>query len=161
VALGKNAAPPHGCATPGCGGLVERGQGNYCPTCRAPRQAAGRRRRDIRRGSASSRGYGVHHRRWRRLVLARDPLCVDPYRVHGARPVPATVADHVVPLQDGGGWALENGQGLCDECHERKTAEDLRRRRRVKAEALRRHRRLEDLRCRARARPPRRRGGGS
>jgi 5-methylcytosine-specific restriction protein A len=70
---------------------------------------------DHGRGTAASRGYDARHRKWRRLILATDPVC----RIcHiGA----STVADHVTPLEDGGDWSLENGQGLCSRCHNRKT----------------------------------------
>lgn len=77
------------------------------------------------RGSAASRGYGAQHRRWRAMVLARDPFCVDPYVRHGRfGPEPAIVADHIVRLEAGGSWALENGQGLCESCHAIKRASE-------------------------------------
>lgn len=54
----------------------------------------------------------------RRVVLARDPVCKICHRN------PSTVADHIVPHR--GVWALFcdllNLQGLCAECHSRKTA---------------------------------------
>lgn len=68
------------------------------------------------RGTTAERGYGARHRRWRAMVLARDPIC----RACGR--VPSTVADHVIPLHAGGDWSLENGQGLCRACHARKSA---------------------------------------
>lgn len=40
--------------------------------------------------------------------------------------VPSTDADHIVRLEDGGGWSLSNGQGLCASCHGRKTAGETR-----------------------------------
>jgi len=75
---------------------------------------------DRQRGSSAARGYGARHRRWRAMILARDPLCVH-CRERG-RTTPATEADHIVPLRRGGGWSLENGQGLCKSCHSRRTA---------------------------------------
>ena len=89
-----------------------------CPVPRCPNRTRGgkcaphRRQAEQARGSAASRGYGAGHRRWRALVLARDPVCPC-----GA---PATVADHVVPLRRGGDWSVENGQGRCVSCHNRK-----------------------------------------
>ncbi|HEV2378701.1 MAG TPA: HNH endonuclease signature motif containing protein [Terriglobia bacterium] len=71
------------------------------------------------RASASARGYDRHHRRWRILVLHRHPLCV--FCERSGRLVPATEADHIVPLTKGGDWSLSNGQGLCKSCHSRKT----------------------------------------
>ena len=54
----------------------------------------------------------------RRVVLARDPVCVICNRNA------STVADHIVPHK--GVWELfcdlVNLQGICDECHAKKTA---------------------------------------
>jgi len=74
---------------------------------------------DQRRGSACSRGYGHKWRRLRRLVLARDPLCIS-CRSAG-RIVPATEADHIKPRREGGPDSLDNLQGLCKSCHTKKT----------------------------------------
>jgi hypothetical protein len=103
------------------------------------------------RGSASSRGYDRHHQAWRLLVLNQQPLCVGwPRGLHPrGLPKPAFVADHVVPLrtwaadpalarrqlaallasegrplaltEETGAWSLENGAGLCFQCHARKS----------------------------------------
>lgn len=99
---------------------------------------------DTRRGSAASRGYDARHRRWRLLVLAEHPLCVDPDRRHPGVVRASVVADHIVPLREWerdevaagaalaviltqrravfalaelGPWSLLNGQGLDLECH--------------------------------------------
>jgi len=38
------------------------------------------------------------------------------------RTTPATVADHIVPINAGGSrFEAENGQGLCASCHGKKT----------------------------------------
>ena len=79
---------------------------------------------DRERGSAASRGYGARHRHWRKLVLARDPLCV--HCKERGRVEPATQADHITPLRQGGGWELENAAGLCASCHSKKTARETR-----------------------------------
>ncbi len=71
------------------------------------------------RGTVAERGYGGHHRKWRAMILQRDPLCMWP----GCHE-PATVADHIVPLRQGGGWDLENGQGLCRRHHNVKTRQE-------------------------------------
>jgi len=105
---------PHG----GCTTLTD---GGPCPKHAVQRQ----REQDARRGSATSRGYDRRHERWRDAVIARDPLCVDPFGVHRAanRIEPTTVADHKVPIRKGGArFDLNNGQGLCASCHGRKTA---------------------------------------
>lgn len=96
------------CRTPGCVGLTRTG---YCDACRA----GGLHNADGR-APAYQRGYGARHRRWRAAILSRDPIC----KRCGVEA--ATVADHVVPLSAGGGWELENGQGLCRGCHAIKTA---------------------------------------
>ena len=62
--------------------------------------------------------HKAQHRRWRKLVLARDAICVD------CGEALATDADHKVPLSKGGSWALSNGQGLCHRCHSVKTARE-------------------------------------
>lgn len=71
------------------------------------------------RGTSARRGYDARHRRWRTMVLARSPVC------KLCRDKAATVADHIVPLNPSdprsGDWSLENGQGLCHACHNRKT----------------------------------------
>ena len=54
------------------------------------------------------------------MVLARDPVCRSCSRVQ------ATVADHIMPLRQGGGWSLRNGQGLCHACHNKKTGAERR-----------------------------------
>lgn len=105
-------SPKKPCREPGCPALTDGGR------CQAHQRQVERER-----GSAASRGYGVQHRRWRAMVLARDPFCRDPYARHVALE-PATVADHVVRLKAGGSWALENGQGLCESCHAIKRASE-------------------------------------
>ena len=75
---------------------------------------------DKERGNSGERGYGSDHRRWRERILDRDPLCVkclDKGIVKAA-----TDADHIDP--NGSRLALDNGQGLCHECHSRKTARE-------------------------------------
>lgn len=75
------------------------------------------------RGSAAKRGYNARHRKWRLMVLARNPLCVR--CLAEDKTSAATVADHVVPLDPknptGGDWSLDNGQGLCHAHHNQKT----------------------------------------
>jgi len=104
----------------------------------------------VPRLAPSRRGYGRQHERWRRMVLNRKPYCVGwPYNWHRGAPVEATVADHVIPLRywdakpelarimlaralakrqgyaerdvELAAWSLDNGQGLCAQCHGRKS----------------------------------------
>jgi 5-methylcytosine-specific restriction enzyme A len=56
----------------------------------------------------------------RRRHLEQNPLCVRCQQL--GRVVAATQIDHKKPLWDGGLDVEENRQGLCDECHDRKTA---------------------------------------
>jgi 5-methylcytosine-specific restriction protein A len=67
------------------------------------------------RPSSTQRGYGGAWARLRRMVLARDPICVL------CRQAPSTVADHIIPLRRGGANSLDNLQGCCTRCHNRKT----------------------------------------
>jgi 5-methylcytosine-specific restriction protein A len=71
------------------------------------------------RGCAASRGYD---RRWRTLrawFLSRHPVCVR----CGS---PASLVDHVTPLEDGGARLdPANLQALCRGCHGPKTRSDL------------------------------------
>lgn len=75
----------------------------------------------MRRGSASSRGYGAKWRKIRKAALYRDMgLCVH-CRSRGDITV-ATEVDHIVRKADGGTDDLDNLQSLCRPCHEAKTA---------------------------------------
>jgi 5-methylcytosine-specific restriction enzyme A len=103
------------CSTAGCPELVEHGT-SRCEDCAA--QA------DRRRGTATERGYNSRgHRRFRRKVLERDPICVIDDCM-----APATIADH---------WPLSRrelidrqldpnnpgaGRGLCKRHHDAETA---------------------------------------
>lgn len=102
----------HGCKYPGCPNLVDGG-GAYCSQHRGEG--------DRERGSAASRGYGATWKRYRKMYLARHPLCTDPYERHVGRVVLATDVDHIVPLRAGGGNQESNLQSLCHECHTYKT----------------------------------------
>ena len=105
---------PRPCLEPGCPVLC------HTPRCEVHWRLYKRRydAEDVkRRGNSGQRGYGAHHRKWRKMVLARNPLCADCGR-------PATVADHIKPLKRGGSWSLTNGAGRCHGCHQRKTARD-------------------------------------
>lgn len=54
-------------------------------------------------------------------ILKRERIC----RACGIRK--ATIADHRTPVAEGGEHTLDNGQGLCDPCHETKTIAETRR----------------------------------
>lgn len=107
---------PKPCAEPGCPEVTRQ---TRCAGHRRTKQADTR----AYRGSAASRGYDRNHRKWRRRVLARDPLCVE--CLEDGRVTEATVADHKVPLSEGGArFDMDNGQGLCVTHHNRKTARE-------------------------------------
>lgn len=61
---------------------------------------------------------------WRKLrfqVLRNYPICNDCKRL------PSTVADHIKPVRLGGNfWDIENLQGLCASCHNKKSANEAR-----------------------------------
>lgn len=99
--------PARTCGEPGCPNLV-RGRA---------RCTDHERQRDRARGSASQRGYGALHREWREQVLLRDRSC----RACPAPPSPSDVADHIIPIRQGGArFDLNNGQRLCELCHNKK-----------------------------------------
>lgn len=83
---------------------------------------------DERRGSSASRGYGYRWQRQRRMVLARSPLCADPFGIHSAAGEVAVATDvhHIVPLASGAPGAIvhrdSNLMSLCHSCHSRVTA---------------------------------------
>lgn len=56
----------------------------------------------------------------RRRILARDPIC----RWREGCTQPATIADHIIPVAEGGSDDESNGQGLCAEHHDRKTRDE-------------------------------------
>lgn len=104
------------CAKPGCPQLIR--EGRYCPEHDREREAAYNKNR----GSSSQQGYGARWRRLRALYLATNPVCVDPFGVHGATVVQADTVDHILPKSRGGDDTWENLQSLCRSCHSRKTS---------------------------------------
>lgn len=56
-------------------------------------------------------------------VLKTNPLCKSCLTTGKVKI--ADEVDHIVPLCKGGTDALDNLQGLCKECHEEKTRQDL------------------------------------
>lgn len=72
----------------------------------------------------NSTSFNYHSPAWRRLrqvVLDKDPLCVE-CKKKGTL-TPSSVADHIRPISEGGDpWDLENLQGLCEICHNKKSA---------------------------------------
>jgi len=99
------------CSVAGCPQLTDGGR------CADHTRAA-----DKARGTSKERGYATPgHRRFRRLVLKRDPTCVLCGQV-------ATVADHwPLSRRDLEAQGLDPndpaaGRGLCARCHNKETA---------------------------------------
>lgn len=106
-------ASPKICSKVGCGAFTRE---RFC----ADHKNADKRAIDRRRGSASKRGYGARWRQLRKMILARDPVC----QAEGCGE-PSTDVDHIKPRRDGGTNDPANLQGLCHECHSRKTAHEV------------------------------------
>lgn len=76
---------------------------------------------------------GRELQRIRKRILQRDPLCIECKKHKRVRA--STQVDHIVPLYIGGEESDDNRQGLCDQCHEKKTRIDLGHRQRVAFDA--------------------------
>ncbi len=73
--------------------------------------------------TAAQRGYGRQHRALRAQLLRQEPLC-RLCRAKG-RITPATIADHVRPIAQGGAvHDINNLQPVCAECHVDKSNAD-------------------------------------
>lgn len=111
--------------------------GERCPQCAILRA----QRSEATRPSAQARGYGrawrefrqnwlhamdIEGERKRRQVMLQRQRCADPYHVHGKVIVPAQHVDHIIPVEQAPDkrWDSENLQGLCRQCHSRKTASE-------------------------------------
>ena len=76
---------------------------------------------------------GRRLQRIRAQVLRDNPLCVM-CKANG-RVTLATQVDHIKALVNGGTDTADNRQGLCDECHRVKTAQDMGYKERAKFDA--------------------------
>lgn len=79
-----------------------------------------------RDASESPRLRGRHGVERRQRLMRANPLCVECLKIGEYRE--AVEFDHVVPLADGGADHESNMQGLCLDCHRRKTAIEQQRR---------------------------------
>ena len=84
--------PPHPCNHRGCPELTHS---SFCKNHEYEGYRSQSHYYDAMRGSSAQRGYGARHRKWRLLVLHRDPIC------KGCGRYAATVADHIVALARG------------------------------------------------------------
>jgi 5-methylcytosine-specific restriction enzyme A len=107
------------CSEPYCANLAHpKGRGKCLEHRRTYERERSARRRAVTKGVFKRKKWETT----RRAVLARDPIC----KACGKRP--SEEVDHVVPLDvdDSRPYALDRLQGLCVECHRRKTAEENR-----------------------------------
>lgn len=61
----------------------------------------------------------------RERVLQEEPIC-RPCKEQG-RVTQAVIADHIIPLGEGGTGERDNYQGICEPCHDVKTAIEAKR----------------------------------
>ena len=106
--------PKQPCNYPGC---AELSDGRYCEVHRRQVNAEYNR---YTRDEDSKRFYAsAAWRRLSRMQLMREPLCVVCYGA--GRITPAEIADHIMPIRDGGARLdLSNLQSLCRGCHNKK-----------------------------------------
>lgn len=88
---------------------------NLCWRCHRAKPCLCAAKRDRKRGTPAQRGYDSLHRQLRVIVLRRDPVCKICNRA------PSTVSEHIVPIEQGGATTLDNLQGACATCANRKT----------------------------------------
>lgn len=86
-----------------------------------PKPSGGRHQR--KGGSADKRITGTTLQNIRAQHFAAHPLCVM-CEAKGLVTA-ATELDHIIALCNGGTDTTDNRQGLCSDCHEIKTAQDL------------------------------------
>lgn len=114
--------PGRPCSQPGCPKIIRGTSSIYCKEHGQEEQ----RRVDRARGTAAQRGYNSRWRKIRRMVLARQPVCQDPFGIHKkfGEVVASNEVDHIIPLSKGGTNRFDNLQGLCKSCHSTKTARE-------------------------------------
>ncbi len=98
--------PKHACAFPQCSEILPSGI-RYCPDHKKKVS----QQYEVTRETAVQRGYDTRHRKWRRMVLNRHPVCEECNRK------PSTVAHHID--RNSKNRRIDNGQGLCKACHNR------------------------------------------
>ena len=114
--------PPRLCLTPGCGEIASSGRFR-CPAC-LEKQQEDAQKNDRLRGTAAQRGYGYKWQRFRARWIKKHPICEDPYGWHPGEVREVSDIDHIIPHKGNMKlfWDKSNLQGLCSECHKRKTA---------------------------------------
>jgi 5-methylcytosine-specific restriction protein A len=100
------------CSTPGCPNIVDHGR---CPDCTA--------KAETRRGTARQRGYDERHaRRFRRAVLARDPICKLCHTDWSKHADHWPLSRRDLELRGLDPNDPQHGRGLCARCHSSETA---------------------------------------
>jgi len=107
------------CKVPGC---KERARAKGKTLCAAHATEAYREQATLY-GRDPYYGTADWERR-RKRILERDPFCVA-CKAKG-KLEPSRVADHIVPRAKGGSDDESNLQGLCFQCHSRKTIQEQR-----------------------------------
>lgn len=78
--------------------------------------------------TTTQRGYGWQHQKARARLLKAEPICRECSNA-GVVTI-AVIADHVVPIAEGGAKDASNLQPLCLACSNAKTADEAKRARR-------------------------------
>lgn len=118
------------CVAPACKNIVRDGGSR----CEKHRKTAKKERVENRKitGRRNSKIYNTQ--RWKRLSIKKrtvTPFCEN-CEDHGVMKV-ADVVDHIVELEDGGEpYEWSNLKSLCHSCHNNKTADEARKRKREK-----------------------------
>jgi 5-methylcytosine-specific restriction protein A len=99
-------APPRPCRKPGCRKLSKDGSG-WCEEHRG----ADKKQADVRRGTATERGYDWQWQKARKWKLRESPLCE-----RCIKPRPAELVHH--RDRNPRNNAQENLESLCQYCHE-------------------------------------------
>lgn len=117
-------APKKPCSYPMCHHLVS--QTAPCPVHgKNWSRRESQRLSDAQRGSSARRGYDSAWVELRNWWLLRNPICADPFGIHGNNFVPANVVDHIVPHKGKSDPLFrdpQNLRSLCKPCHDAKTA---------------------------------------
>ena len=106
--------PKKPCNYPGCPELTD---GAYCDR---HRRQVSREYNTYSRDEDSKAFYAsTEWRRLSKIQLRREPLCAACYAA--GRITPAYIADHIIPIRDGGARLdISNLQSLCRACHNKK-----------------------------------------
>ena len=96
--------PKRPCRYPMCPLLIDSKDG-YCDAHRKKVSQNYEKGRE----TSVKRGYDTRHQRWRKMVLARQPLC------QSCKKAESTRAHHIDKNAEN--RSLDNGMGLCESCH--------------------------------------------